>query len=1056
MQLLTTLTVNDGGVSDLTGMQYATNLRSLTLENNNITDISPLAGLTQLWVLDLGGNKVSDLQALAGLTNLRALWIYQNHITDTGALSGLTNLVTLGLYSNQIANVNALAGLTNLHYLYLENNRIQDISALSGLTNLSNVYLTYNFLDISSGSAAMAIISTLQGQGASVTYSPQDAPYYPFNTSPYSGATGVSLTANLAASAFSDPLGTAQAAAEWLVTRVSDGTVVFDSGTDTDDLSSCAVPSGDLVSSTAYSWQVRYENSGGLWSSFSTATNFTTERPPNTPINISPSTGATGVSLTAALTASAFSGPDSTAQAAAEWVVTRVSDGTVVFDSGTDTNDLSNCAVPSGDLVSSTAYSWQVRYENSGGLWSSFSTATNFTTMPLPDLTGILGNPWTLPSSILGGMAISGVTTVEVSNVGTAPLPAGQLVNIQMVARDITNPAKQDIILTTLSNLSVGGMVPDCSKYFSPSINLSAGLPADSYQILVNIIPQGNLVESRTDNNQVSQTAFGQNETIAVATPIVDLAASFGSTLKLPATLQSGGGTIVTVPVIVTNVGNVATLATTPKIEIQVFAVDGVPGDQTLLKTLTGESVSSLANNKSKTFSTTVTLPPGMTPDAYNLEVVEDALNVVTDDTNAANNTFVTSGPAGTFAVTEGDVNLTGTFGTTWTLPPSVVQLTGPLKGNISVVVTNTGDVALPTGQQVNVEMWAYDTTVPGNNPILLGTLAKQSVSNLAPNGKTKLTFSPAVAANTYLPPDTYNIRANIVPLQMTGLPALVESNSDNWVIDPTKTVISSGLFVDLAASFGSTLNLPAGGTSGDGKLITVPVVVTNLGNEPIPTGDKIDIEIDAFDGTTSTLLKLLTAQSVSALGAGKSATFSTTVALPFGLAGGTYNIVANVDTTGVVAGDTNPANNTVTSAAAIAVAQGMVDLSASTLGTSTLPASLASGALLKGTVSVTMKNTGTVAMPIGQSGTIDLMAYNAATDTYVPLGALDGALTAALVVKGTKSFTVSVNLLAGLAAGSYQIEATIAPDSTPADFTAGLYSVLLNSLGKALTITVS
>ena len=583
--------------------------------------------------------------------------------------------------------------------------------------------------------------------------------------------------------------------------------------------------------------------------------------------------------------------------------------------------------------------------------------------------------------------------------------------------------------------------------------NLVATVTGNTWSVAVpTALPGGtyNVTATATDNAGNSASDSTTNELFV---GLVDLAASFSSTLKLPATLQSGGGTVVTVPVVVTNVGNVPTLATTPKIEIVIEAVDSVTGDKTVLQTLTGQSVSSLASNKSKTFSTTVTLPPGMTPDAYNLEVVEDVLNVVTDDTNAANNTFITSGPAGTFNVTEGNVNLTGTFGSTWTLPPSVVQNTGMLKGNISVVVTNTGDVAMPTGQQVNVEMWAYDTTNPGNSPILLGTLAKQSVSKLAPNGSTKLTFSPAVAANTYLPPDTYNICANIVPLQMTGLPALVESNPDNWVIAPSKTVISSGLFVDLSAGFGSTMKLPAGGTSGDGKLITVPVVVQNVGNEPIPTGDKISIEIDAFDGTTTTPLKTLTGQSVSLLGAGKSATFSTTVTLPFGLVGGTYNIVAKVDTTDVVTGDTNPANNTVMSATTIAVAQGLVNLSASTLGISTLPASLASGALLKGTVSVTMKNTGTVAMPAGQSATIQLVAYDAATDTYVPLGTLDSTLTAALAVNATKLFTVKVNLPAGLAAGNYQLEATITPDSNMADFTAGLYTVLLNALGKTLNI---
>jgi hypothetical protein len=71
-----------------------------------------------------------------------------------------------------------------------------------------------------------------------------------------------------------------------------------------------------------------------------------------------------------------------------------------------------------------------------------------------------------------------------------------------------------------------------------------------------------------------------------------------------------------------------------------------------------------------------------------------------------------------------------------------------------------------------------------------------------------------------------------------------------------------------------------------------------------------------------------------------------------------------------------------------------------------------------------------------------------------VTLGTLDGTLTAALAVNGTKLFTVNVNLPAGLPSGSYQIEATITPDNNVADFTAGAYTVLLNALGKTLTIT--
>jgi hypothetical protein len=64
--------------------------------------------------------------------------------------------------------------------------------------------------------------------------------------------------------------------------------------------------------------------------------------------------------------------------------------------------------------------------------------------------------------------------------------------------------------------------------------------------------------------------------------------------------------------------------------------------------------------------------------------------------------------------------------------------------------------------------------------------------------------------------------------------------------------------------------------------------------------------------------------------------------------------------------------------------------------------------------------------------------------------------LTAALAVGATKVFSLAVNLPAGLSPGSYQVEATITPDSNTTDFTAGTYTVLLNALGKTLTVAAT
>lgn len=106
--------------------------------------------------------------------------------------------------------------------------------------------------------------------------------------------------------------------------------------------------------------------------------------PPSNPSNTSPASGSTSVSKTPTLRASVYSDPDHETQLASQWVVTRVSDGRVVWDSGLDLSDTNIATVPAGKLAYNTAYSWQVRYEDISGAWSDYSSATTFTTLILP------------------------------------------------------------------------------------------------------------------------------------------------------------------------------------------------------------------------------------------------------------------------------------------------------------------------------------------------------------------------------------------------------------------------------------------------------------------------------------------------------------------------------------------------------------------------------------------------------------------------------------------------------------------------------------------------
>ena len=131
-------------ISDLTGLEHATQLTSLYLRYNDISDISGLSGLTQLTSLYLGWNDISDISGLSGLTQLTSLYLVNNEIIDISPLSDLSQLTWLFLTDNQISDISPLSGLTQLTTLKIPYNQISDVSPLSGMSQLTELYLTDN------------------------------------------------------------------------------------------------------------------------------------------------------------------------------------------------------------------------------------------------------------------------------------------------------------------------------------------------------------------------------------------------------------------------------------------------------------------------------------------------------------------------------------------------------------------------------------------------------------------------------------------------------------------------------------------------------------------------------------------------------------------------------------------------------------------------------------------------------------------------------------------------------------------------------------------------
>ena len=146
MATLTHLEARNANISDLTGLEGATNLKSLRLGGNSISDIAPVTGLTNLKVLSLWANSISDISPVEALTNLTELNLSGNLISDISPVADLNQLTLLHLQSNRISDIAALASLTNLTALRLDRNSISNISVLSRLIQLTELRLDRNSL----------------------------------------------------------------------------------------------------------------------------------------------------------------------------------------------------------------------------------------------------------------------------------------------------------------------------------------------------------------------------------------------------------------------------------------------------------------------------------------------------------------------------------------------------------------------------------------------------------------------------------------------------------------------------------------------------------------------------------------------------------------------------------------------------------------------------------------------------------------------------------------------------------------------------------------------
>ena len=146
---LTTLSLANAGIEDLTGLEHATSVTNLNLSGNEIQELSPLEALP-LWNLNLSANAISDIRPLAGVTSIFDLTLSRNAINDIGPLEGMSNMRRLFLSHNAITDIGALSGMRFLSTLEIQDNSVSEIEALADKTYLTRLVLADNsIVDIS-------------------------------------------------------------------------------------------------------------------------------------------------------------------------------------------------------------------------------------------------------------------------------------------------------------------------------------------------------------------------------------------------------------------------------------------------------------------------------------------------------------------------------------------------------------------------------------------------------------------------------------------------------------------------------------------------------------------------------------------------------------------------------------------------------------------------------------------------------------------------------------------------------------------------------------------
>lgn len=135
------LYLNNFEISNLTGIEFFTNLIILQCTDNKLTSLD-VSKLTKLDSFFCSTNFITNLN-ISGLSSLTSLGCDENQLTSLN-FTGTNNLYVLQCNDNQLTGLD-LTGISNLNVLHCQNNKLINLN-MTGLNNLSSLNCENNLL----------------------------------------------------------------------------------------------------------------------------------------------------------------------------------------------------------------------------------------------------------------------------------------------------------------------------------------------------------------------------------------------------------------------------------------------------------------------------------------------------------------------------------------------------------------------------------------------------------------------------------------------------------------------------------------------------------------------------------------------------------------------------------------------------------------------------------------------------------------------------------------------------------------------------------------------